>query len=154
MKSFDGAVLDINVQVQLGRTHFGGGRNNQAADPVFRVVGNKSPIFGLGTAPVGGGALCQRGFFAQCQGTQAQYAAFYKFSSVHNFAVVAKIRPLEPDENQLDDDEHREQDAEGELRHIAKEARHLDPFLLGDGLDHKVGAVADIGEGAEEDGAQ
>src|SRR6266516_3312203 len=39
------------------------------------------------------------------------------------------------------------------VEHVAEEARHRDPRLLGDRPDHEVGRIADIGVGAHGDGA-
>src|SRR5207237_7484022 len=41
------------------------------------------------------------------------------------------------------DDEQRNQDGHA-VGHVSEEARHPDPALLGDGLDHEVRAVADV----------
>ena len=56
------------------------------------------------------------------------------------------------DADELHDDVDGEADDERELEHVAEERRHLDAALLGNRLHHEVRAVADVGEGSEEDG--
>ena len=58
----------------------------------------------------------------------------------------------------LDEEQERHENKDGDEdaagpAHIAEEAGHGDAVLLGDGADHEVRGVADIGIGAHEHGA-
>lgn len=64
-------------------------------------------------------------------------------------SMYKKFSPLNEDE--LYDDVNREEDDEGELEHVAKEAGHLDATLLCYGLNHEVGTVANVGHSTKED---
>ena len=55
--------------------------------------------------------------------------------------------------DQGENDEDGYEDADG-IDHIAEEAGHFDAGLFGDGFDHEVWSVADVGVGAHKDGAQ
>lgn len=57
------------------------------------------------------------------------------------------------EEEEPDEDVYGDKDGQGVTEDVAEESGHFDICGLGDSLDHEIGSVADVGAGAEEDGA-
>jgi hypothetical protein len=77
----------------------------------------------------------------------------YLQASVAALAPVPPGARLEPDASPKEDQgleqEYRDQDGQ-RPQHVPAEARHLDPGMLGDGLDHEIRTIADVGVGTHE----
>ena len=60
---------------------------------------------------------------------------------------------LPSEEEEPDEEQHREHKGQGEAENVGHETGSMGFLMIGDGFDEEIWAVADVGVGAEEDGA-